>query len=276
MNGSADGSENQAGASDAVVQQNRRAWDRLVRQGSRFTRVANDEAFANPLKSVDAAGWLGGSIAGWKVLCLAAGGGRQGPLYAAAGAEVTVVDLSDEMLRLDRQVAQQRGLKMRILQASMDRLEGLREAEFDLVIHPVSTCYVPDIGRVFAEVARVLRGEGIYVSQHKSPTSLQLSRRPTDGAYLLEHGYYDKTPLKPGDLDSSFREPGTLEYVHRLEEIVGGMCRAGFRIEDLVEPYHASQDGPVGGFGDRCSMVAPYLRIKARRCGGRQAPQLIV
>lgn len=276
MNGPLDGAENPMGGSDAVLEQNRRAWDRLVRQGSRFTRVADEEAFANPLQSVDSAGWLGGSIAGWKVLCLAAGGGRQGPLYAAAGAQVTVVDLSEEMLRLDRQVAQQRGLKMRILQASMDRLEGLQESEFDLVIHPVSTCYVPDIGRVFAEVARVLRGDGIYVSQHKSPTSLQLSRRPADGAYVLEHRYYDKTPLKPSDPDSSFREPGTLEYVHRLEEIVGGMCRAGFRIEDLVEPFHASQDGPIGGFGDRCSMVAPYLRIKARRSGGMQTPRLIV
>ena len=42
------------------------------------------------------------------MLCLAAGGGKQSALYAAAGAEVTVVDLSPEMLALDRQVAAER------------------------------------------------------------------------------------------------------------------------------------------------------------------------
>ena len=66
---------------------NRQAWDARVRQAARFTRPAPDDEFQNPLAAVDAAGWLGASIAGQRVLCLAAGGGRQGALYAAAGAK---------------------------------------------------------------------------------------------------------------------------------------------------------------------------------------------
>lgn len=261
---------------DGIVSHNQKAWDRLVQQGNRFTQVATEEAFQNPLRSVDAAGWLGPSIQGWRVLCLAAGGGRQGPLYAAAGAEVTVVDISDAMLKLDRQVAAQRGLRMRILQGSMDDLRGLEEASFDLVVQPVSTCYVPDILAVHRQVARVLRGGGLYISQHKSPASLQLSRRLEAGNYVMHHGYYDKRPLQSAEPESTFRETGTLEYVHRLEEIVGGMCRAGMVIEDLVEPFHAKSDSLPGSFGHRCSMVAPYLRIKARRVGVTPAARLIL
>ena len=48
------------------------------------------------------------------------GGGSQRPLYAAAGAKVTVVDISGEMLALDRQVAAERGLDITCVQASMD------------------------------------------------------------------------------------------------------------------------------------------------------------
>src|SRR5690606_5115178 len=101
---------------------NAAAWDALVRQNQRFTRPATDEVFADPLKSADPAGWLGDSIAGKRLLCLAAGGGKHGAIYAAAGAQVTVVDISSAMLALDRQVAAERGFSMRIVQASMDDL----------------------------------------------------------------------------------------------------------------------------------------------------------
>jgi 2-polyprenyl-3-methyl-5-hydroxy-6-metoxy-1,4-benzoquinol methylase len=50
------------------------------------------------------------------VLCLAAGGGKHGPLYAAAGARVTVLDLSPAMLELDRQVARERGIGLELVQ----------------------------------------------------------------------------------------------------------------------------------------------------------------
>src|SRR5690606_33888992 len=99
---------------------NRRAWDQRVQQRGRFTRPAEDETFVNPLQQVDGYGWLGGDIRGRRVLCLAAGGGRQGPLYAAAGGVVTVVDISPAMLELDREVATERRLDLRTVETSMD------------------------------------------------------------------------------------------------------------------------------------------------------------
>ena len=114
----------------SIYDQNRRAWDALVRRGERHTRPANDADFVNPLAAVDGNGWLGPSIAGWRVLCLAAGGGRQSALFAAAGAVVTVVDLSPEMLALDRQVAEERKLAVRTIEASMDDLGMLADSEF--------------------------------------------------------------------------------------------------------------------------------------------------
>ena len=113
---------------------NRATWDRLAEQGHRFARPASKEELANPLKTVDGIGWLGESIRGQRVLCLAAGGGRQGPLYAAAGAEVTVVDISPRQLELDRQVAAEYHLQLRTVAASMDAMPMFGTATFDLVI----------------------------------------------------------------------------------------------------------------------------------------------
>lgn len=266
---------------DEILRTNRRVYDAMAAAGDPLCRPAKDEELANPLRTVDAAGWLGESIAGKNVLCLAAGGGRQSSLYAAAGAVVTVVDISGAMLELDRQTAAQRGYSLRIYEASMDNLSMLQPGEFDIVVHPVSTCYVPDILAVFCEVARVLRGGGLYISQHKQPASLQASVAPLpQGGFHLEQTYYRDQPIPQanpaGGQDVSntgrrLREKGALEFVHRWEEIIGGMCRAGFAIEDLTEPLHAKADSVPGSFGYRARYLAPYVRIKARRTAMQSA-----
>ncbi|MCA9247340.1 MAG: class I SAM-dependent methyltransferase, partial [Planctomycetales bacterium] len=234
---------------------------------------------ADPLRTIDAGEWVGESIHGLHVLCLAAGGGRQGPLYAAAGARVTVVDLSPKMLELDRQVARERGLDLETVEASMDAMPMFGEARFDFVIHPVSTCYVPRIEPVYREVARVLRPAGLYISQHKSPVSLQVPATAPENVdgYRLAEPYYRQGPL-PASQPSRVRESGALEFLHRWESLLGGLCRAGFVIEDFLEPKHADVSAEEGTFGHRSCFVAPYVRIKARRRNkqfsedGSQAP----
>lgn len=261
--------------SDApLLESNRRAWDRMAEDRQPLCQPASDAELADPLGQVDPLGWFGGDIAGWRVLCLAAGGGRHSALYATAGAEVTVVDLSPRMLNIDREVARGRSLSVRLICASMDRLPMLSDAEFDLVIHPVSTCYVRHLAPVFAEVARLVRPGGLYVSQHKQPVSLQSTIDPhSSGGYRLRHTYYRDVPVPPPTETSAsaarLREPGATEFLHRWEQIIGGICRAGFVIEDLVEPLHARNDAVPGSFADRARYIAPYVRVKARRKGGQ-------
>jgi SAM-dependent methyltransferase len=260
-----DSNLNESGAGHSgSIEHNAQAWDKLARQRVALARPAADAEFGEPLKTVDPLGWLGTSIADREVLCLAAGGGRQGPLYAAAGARVTVVDISTEMLALDRAVAAERGLNVQTVQASMDDLAMLSDGKFDIVIHPVSTCYVPDVAPVFCEVARVTRPGGLYVSQHKSPVSLQAKPQAASDGLLLGEAYYRSGPL-PAAEPGRVRESGTLEFLHRWEQLIGGICRAGFAIEDLVEPMHADEAAEPGTFGHRSQFVAPYVRIKARR-----------
>lgn len=249
---------------------NRRAWDDRAEKGQRFTQPARDEDFRDPLATVDRLGWLGGDIRGKSLLCLAAGGGKHGPLYAAAGASVTVVDLSPAMLELDREVAAERRLKLRTVEASMEDLSMFAPGEFEIVIHPVSTCYVPEIEPVYRAVARVTRAGGLYVSQHKSPTSLQAEVQPSPRGYELTEPYFREGPLPPV-AGSPHREEGTLEYLHRWEDLLGLLCRAGFVIEDLVEPLHARLDAQYGSFAHRSRWIAPYVRVKARRTSGASA-----
>ena len=253
--------------SSETLSHNRQVWNRMASEGHVLAQPARDAELAEPLKTVDPAGWLEGGISGWNVLCLAAGGGRHGPLYAAAGAHVTVVDLSNNMLELDRRVAGEKRLSIRTIETSMDTLSMLRDEEFDLVVHPVSTCYLRSLANLFPEIARVTRPQGLYISQHKQPANLQVSLDTFKGQYVLQHAYYDSAAVPAAGKPSKLREPGTQEFAHSWTALLGGICKSGFVVEDLAEPFHAKREAPVGSFHHRCYFLAPYIRVKARRCG---------
>ena len=250
---------------DPLESQNKTAYDRMARSGHVLATVATPDELRRPLETIDASGWLGGSIRGWHVLCLAAGGGRHSALYHAAGAIVTVVDISPGMLELDRQISLELKFNVRLIQCSMVDMSMLQDDEFDLVVHPVSTCYVADVVPVFAEVARVLKPNGLYISQHKQPTNLQTSLNVRDGKYVIDTEIgHAAIPAKADSLNP-LRDPSTLEIAHSLESLLGGICRNGMVIEDVVEPNHANRLALSDTMGHRCRFVSPYLRIKARK-----------
>ena len=252
---------------DSTREQNRRAWDQRVLDRDWYIDTAIESDFRDPLAVVDACGWLGGDVKGKRLLCLAAGGGRHSVLFASAGARVTVVDLSPRMLELDRKVAGERGLSVDVVEASMEDLSALTPGTFEIVVQPVSTCYVPDVRVVYREVARVMPAGGIYVSQHKQPVNLQASAAPSASGYVLQEPYYRTGPLPPFLARAWHRESGTQEFLHRWEDLLGGLCQNGFVIEAVAEPRHGKPGAEPGTFGHRSWFIPPYIKIKARRLG---------
>ena len=248
-----------------IYDQNRRIWDLRVGNRLAHTRTATEHDFKNPLAVVNDKGWMGKSVEGKRILCLASGGGLQSVLLAAAGAEVTVVDLSPAMLDQDRRIAAERRLTIRVIEGSMDDLSMLEPAYFDIVAQPVSTCYVPDIIKVYQQVARVTAPGGLYLSQHKQPTSLQSSPVPGPNGYVIQELYHRSEPLPATVGHYEHRETDAMEFIHGWHNLLGGLCRCGFMIEDLQEPHYADPMAPVGSFGHRSQFIPPYVAIKARR-----------
>ena len=95
---------------DAILRYNRLAWDRQVGRGNPWTvpvgpevveraRLGDWSIVLTPTSPVPA-DWFP-TLAGLDALCLASGGGQQGPALAA-GANVTVFDTGLEQLARDR------------------------------------------------------------------------------------------------------------------------------------------------------------------------------
>ena len=198
------------------------------------------------------------------MLGLACGGGQQGPLLAAAGAEVTIFDNSPAQLAQDRMVAERDGLTITTVQGDMRDLSVFADGVFDLVFHPCSNCFVPDIAPVWREAARVLRPGGALLSGVVNPVvftaDLALER-----AGIMQMKY----PVPYSDLDhqddpevSALIARGEpLSFGHTLEAQLGGQLAAGLMMTDLYEDTWVGAREPIHRF------LPCYLATRAVKPG---------
>ena len=56
-----------------------------------------------------------------------------------------------------------------------------------------------------------------------------------------------------------------MEFLHRWGDLLGGLCRAGFVLEDVLEPKFGDASAKPGTFEYRGHYLAPYIQFKARR-----------
>ena len=242
---------------------NGEAWDYLATHGSDSSQPYDAAGLAQARAGFLAQPWI--PLDGVRtVLCLAAGGGQQGPLFASLGYEVTVVDLSTEQLDRDRQAARALGLTVECVQADMLDLSPLAGRRFDVVHQPISACYVPSVERLYRQVAGVLRPGGWYDVEHWNPVHVQLTGLGTwDGAYTVARPQAPGTrvPWVPGDSSGVV----CWHYVHRLEDLIGGLCRTGFTVHRVAERAYGDAGAPPGSHEHLAAYVPPFFRLLAKR-----------
>src|SRR5690625_1133632 len=150
------------------------AWDKKVEEKSMYTQPVSSEIveesksgkwkiYVVPNIPVPRE-WFPKSLKGINILCLASGGGQQAPVLAAAGANVTVLDMSKMQLEQDRKVAERDGLSIKILHGDMSDLSRFEDEYFDIVVHPVSNLFVENILPVWGGISRILKNKGVLIA----------------------------------------------------------------------------------------------------------------
>lgn len=183
--------------------------------------------------------WLG-DVQGKNILILGGGGGQQGPLLAAAGAHVIVLDISSKQLDQDRKMMDQHNLKMELVEGSMTDLSDFGDLIFDLVVNPVSNCYIPDVNPLWRECFRVLKPGGSLLAGFDNPVG-QIMDWDLHAKGVLQMRYRlpyaDTEQLEQKKLDELIEKGQSLQFGHLLEDQIGGQIRAGFLIAGLYEDY---------------------------------------
>jgi SAM-dependent methyltransferase len=226
---------------------NRRAWDAAVARRSEWTVPVGPDVIAaarrgdwqimlTPTKPVPRS-WFP-PLVGCAVLCLASGGGQQAPVLAAAGAQVTVLDNSPRQLTQDRYVADRESLTITTVEGDMADLSIFPGERFDLIVHPCSNLFVPDVRPVWREAFRVLRPGGVLMAEFCNPTLFIFDARLADEGVLqvrYKLPYADLTSLTAEERQHYLDDEQPLEFGHTLEDQIGGQLDAGFVLTGLYE-----------------------------------------
>ena len=236
------------------VAHNRAAWDRYVREGNEWSTPVSSEDVERAREGdwsvvligyepVDRS-WLPADLTGKDVLCLASGGGQQGPILSAAGARVTVFDNSPGQLGQDAMVAERDGLDLRTVQGDMRDLGAFGDDSFDVVFHPVSNLFVPDPVPVWRECFRVLRPGGALLAGFLNPDVYLFDHEALDerGELVVVHRlpYSDVEHYSAEERAAKFGADAALEYSHTFTAQIGGQLAAGFVLTGFAEAPHQS------------------------------------
>ena len=214
--------------------------DRWVEEGWTWGKPISHETFLKakdgdwqvvltPTKPVPRE-WFG-DLRGKKVLGLASGGGQQMPIFAALGADCTVLDYSKKQLESEKLVAEREGYSIRIIRADMTKRLPFDDGEFDMIFHPVSNCYVEEVKPIWKECFRVLKPGGWLLAG----TDHFINFMVDDDEKMIVNSL-PFNPLKnPEQMAQVQQSQSGVEFSHSLEEQIGGQLEAGFILKELYE-----------------------------------------
>ena len=243
---------------DRIREHNRESWNENVQAGNQWTipvsskiielaRRGNWAIILTPQKPVPA-NWFP-DIKGLKILCLASGGGQQGPILAAAGADVTVLDNSPLQLKQDQFVAERDGLHLGTVEGDMRDLSVFTDQSFDLIVQPVANCFIPNVTPLWQESFRVLRHGGSLLTGMVNPVLYIFDQDQLDQGILNPAHpipYSDLDSLSKEKLEMYKKQKISLEFGHSLEDLIGGQIEAGFIIKGFYEDFW--EQDPISKF----------------------------
>jgi SAM-dependent methyltransferase len=241
-----------------VRKYNRYAWDRQVDKKNPFTipvttdvinaaRRGEFSVLLTETKSVPR-DWFP-HFQGIDLLGLACGGGQQGPIFAALGARVTIFDNSPAQLERDQMVARREGLTIKTVEGDMRNLAIFPAESFDLIFHPVSNVFCPEVRPVWQEAFRVLRHGGILLAGSANPIYYMVGTHADEQESLqIKYSipYSDLESMDPKDLEICIEEATPLEFGHSLTDLLGGQIDAGFILSGFYEDI--CPDSPISRY----------------------------
>jgi ubiquinone/menaquinone biosynthesis C-methylase UbiE len=226
---------------------NRKAWDHEVESGNPWTIPASHETIEDARRGKWSVylteekrvprDWFP-SMQGLELLALACGGGQQAPIFAAAGANVTVLDNSPRQLDRDREVADREGLQIKLVEGDMRDLSMFDDASFDCIFHPVSNLFVPEVQPIWKEAFRVLRRGGTMLAGMVNPIFYIFDMDKADRGILeIAHKLPYADSEHPEIMKKMMEKSQPLEHSHSLDDQLGCQMDAGFHLIGLYESH---------------------------------------
>jgi SAM-dependent methyltransferase len=157
---------------------------------------------------------------------------------AGLGAIVTSVDISQNQLNVAQRRAQELGLTVSFLRADVTDLSAIDSGTFDIVYTGGHVAvWVSDIDAYYAEAARILRPDGLFLIAEYHPFR-RIWKESQEGL-AVEKSYFERGPFEYDKTEEILRpKPGNLksyEFHWTISDYLNAVLRSGCRLVEADE-----------------------------------------
>ena len=172
-----------------------------------------------------------GNVNGKKVLEIGCGGANCGISLAKQGAIVTCSDISKEQISFAEKNAKKENVDIKFIVSPMENIVYINE--FDVIISMAALMYVKDIDKVFSNVSKSLKNNGLFVFSLNDPTFYSVAAK-----YLWKDPEIQQSYFYSGSEKWKWNENDNFEFIsyrRPIYEYINCLVENGLYIEKFFQ-----------------------------------------
>ena len=204
-------------------------WERLREADQLWRRCPREPELAFAGEALECIRGYVGDLHGKQACVIGSGDNYVAFALAGMGARVTSTDIAGRQLEVARRRADALGLAIDFVRADATLLEGIPDRTFDLVCSSNGFfVWIAELGRVFAQVQRILKPGGFYIAYDIHP----FQRPWKDQATPLE---MEKPYTTTGPFVEADHGETCYEFNWRMCDLLNPLLDAGLTLRHLGE-----------------------------------------
>lgn len=233
---------------DNYLALNRNAWNLKTPLHARSEFYAMDAFLAGSTSLKEIELQMAGDVKGKKILHLQCHFGQDSISLSRMGAYVTGVDMSDEAVKLARQLTEKTGTDTRFICTDVYSLPDHHAEKYDMVFTTYGVLgWLPDMDKWASVVSHFLKPGGVLLLAEFHPVVWMFDNHFKEVAY----SYFDQGPIPETETGTyadrnTEVEITTVGWNHALSEVMGGLLNHNMEITRFEEydysPYNCLHD----------------------------------
>jgi len=182
-----------------------------------------------------------GEVKGKKLLHLQCHFGMDTLSFARMGADVTGIDISDESIRVARNLALELSIPARFIRSNVYEIDEVLDEKFDIIYTSYGALnWLDDLDKWAKLICRYLKPGGVFYMVEFHPFIYTF-----DEDFQIAEHYFKTIPIET-EVEESYTDNSVvsqknlkhIEWHHSLSEVINSLVRNGLQIEHLNEfPY---------------------------------------